>query len=96
MTSDYCFPFQKVDFDHGQREFQFEAYATDPNPGRNNSNRANTTVTVTITDYNDETPIFDPIAENPISVAEDLAVNTLLVTVTATDKDVDPAHQAFE
>ena len=44
-------------------------------------------VTVTITDINDNVPVFDP-SSYSINVHENTSVNSILVTVTATDDDI--------
>lgn len=72
------------------------AFARDPNPGVNQENVANTSIIVHIIDYNDETPVIRVTSENPVSIPENAAVGTLVATVTATDRDVNPIFSAFE
>ncbi|XP_052794118.1 protocadherin gamma-C5-like isoform X1 [Mya arenaria] len=45
------------------------------------------TVNINITDINDNRPVFDPQKYN-VTIDEDVAVNTELVIVTATDRDI--------
>ena len=45
----------------------------------------NRTVTIAITDYNDHPPVFDPI--EPPTISENSVMNSLVVGITATDRD---------
>ena len=69
-------------------EFTFTVVATDnENPPR----QGFSSVKISINDLNDNTPVF-LLSQYAVTISESTALNTLIVTIQATDADATPAN----
>ncbi|XP_059510776.1 protocadherin Fat 4-like isoform X2 [Stegostoma tigrinum] len=76
-----------LDYEDGLTRFQMRVEVTEV--GKSSPKSCTGSITINLENLNDESPLFSAISPNPLTINESLPRGTLVIKVSATDKDVD-------